>query len=65
MLGGVDIDPALIGMDGYGFQKRLYDMGLHIKSTGNGLIYAPPFTCSRDEIDTIVGITREALTARR
>jgi beta-alanine--pyruvate transaminase len=61
MLGGVDIDPAVVGMDGYGFQKLLYDMGLHLKSTGNSLIVAPPFTLSEGEIDRVMGITREAL----
>jgi beta-alanine--pyruvate transaminase len=63
MLGGVDIDPAIVGMDGYAFQKRLYDLGLHIKSTGNSLIFAPPFTCSEAEIDTMIDITRHALLA--
>ncbi|CAN5730063.1 aspartate aminotransferase family protein [soil metagenome] len=61
MMGGIDIDPTVLGMDGYGFQKLLYDMGLHIKSTGNSLVYAPPFTLSEEEIDQVVGITREAL----
>jgi beta-alanine--pyruvate transaminase len=61
MMGGLDIDQEVLGMGGYGFQKLLYDMGLHIKSTGNSLVYAPPFTLSEDEIDRVVEITREAL----
>jgi beta-alanine--pyruvate transaminase len=61
MLGAVDLDPARIGMDGYTLQKRLYDRGLHVKTTGNTIIFAPPFVCSRGDIDCIVDVVRDAL----
>lgn len=61
MMGGVEIDPAVIGFDGYELQKRLYDRGLHIKTTGNSMVVAPPFTITEAEIDTLVETTREVL----
>jgi beta-alanine--pyruvate transaminase len=61
MLAGIDLDPAVIGTDGYGFQKRLYDRGLHIKSTGNSLIISPPFIATHEDIDRIVAIIEDTL----
>ncbi|WP_213807754.1 aminotransferase class III-fold pyridoxal phosphate-dependent enzyme [Granulicella sp. dw_53] len=65
MIGGIDIDPATVGMDGYTFQKRLYDGGLHIKTTGNTLIVTPPFICTVDEIDRIIDIIETTLQKGR
>ena len=62
MLGGIDLDPAVLGTDGYGFQKKLYDRGLHVKSTGNSVIVAPPFTSTHSDLDHIVSIIEETLT---
>jgi beta-alanine--pyruvate transaminase len=62
MLAGIDIDPSASGMDGYGFQKRCYDHGLHLKITGNSAIVAPPFICTRDDIDSIVNVVRTVLS---
>jgi beta-alanine--pyruvate transaminase len=62
MLGGIDLDPAKAGIDGYGFQKRLFDSGLHIKTTGNTLIVAPPFVCTTRDIDSIMECIRRSLT---
>jgi beta-alanine--pyruvate transaminase len=63
MLGGVDIDPAHVGMDGYNFQKRLYDNHLHIKATGSSMIIAPPFVCTKADIDTIIGTIEGCLSS--
>ena len=62
MLGAVDIDPAVVGMDGYTIQKRLFESGLHIKPTGNTLIFAPPFVSSAEEVQRMISICREAIT---
>ncbi len=61
LMGGVEIDPAVTGFDGYELQKRLYDRGLHVKTTGNSMVVAPPFTITRAEIDVVVETTRETL----
>lgn len=64
MLAGIDIDPGVLGIDGYEWQKRLYDHGVHIKTTGNTGLLAPPFVCETSELDfmveTIHTVIREA-----
>ena len=60
-MAGVEIDPSVCGFDGYELQKRLYHRGVHIKTTGNSMVVAPPFTITRDEIDLLVQTTREVL----
>lgn len=50
------------GARGHEAQKRLYDIGLQLKSTGDALIIAPPFIAERAHIDEIVGKLREVLT---
>ncbi len=56
MLAGVDIDPLVTRADGYLLQKRLFEHGLHVKATGNSLIFAPPFVCTPGQLDEIVSI---------
>ncbi len=60
MLAGVEIDPAIVGVDGYQMQKKLFDRGLHLKSTGNNLILAPPYILEASHIDRMVDMIREA-----
>jgi beta-alanine--pyruvate transaminase len=64
MLAGVDIDPSIVGMNGYELQKRLYDHGLHVKTTGNTAILSPPFIAEHSDLDFIVKTLREVLTSR-
>jgi beta-alanine--pyruvate transaminase len=64
LLAGVDIDPNVIGISGYDLQKRLFDIGLHIKTTGNCAILSPPFISDKDQIDFTVETIRTALTHR-
>ena len=61
MLAAVDIDPKLIGCNGYELQKRLFDRGVHLKTTGNSAILAPPFISSHDDIDYVVTVLKETL----
>ncbi|MCU1312629.1 MAG: omega amino acid--pyruvate aminotransferase [Acidobacteriaceae bacterium] len=62
MLAGLDIDPAVVGMSGYELQKRLYDHGLHIKTTGNSAIFAPPFIAEKADLDHMIDTFRNVLT---
>jgi len=64
MLAGVEVDPAVIGMNGYELQKKLFDAGLHIKTTGNNAILSPPFVSTKDNLDAMVDIFRSVLAQR-
>ncbi len=63
MMGAVDIKPGTKpGQRGYQFQKRLFERGLHLKTTGDCAIVAPPFVMSRQQIDEVVAILSETLS---
>lgn len=51
------------GARGHELQKKLYDIGLNLKSTGDSLLLAPPFIAEPKHIDEIVSKLRQALTA--
>ena len=58
------VDVALDGTPGargHEAQKRLYDSGLNLKSTGDALIIAPPFVMEDKHLDEIVGKLRAVL----
>ncbi len=62
MLAAVELHPqGPPGSRGHEVQKRLYDRGLHLKSTGESLILAPPLVAERSHIDEIVGKLRALL----
>ncbi len=64
MMGGVDVAPlAVPGARGHALQKKLYDNGLHIKTTGDCGVIAPPFTFATDHVDRFVDVMRKTLTA--
>ncbi len=60
-MAGVEIDPGVCGSDGYELQKRLFRNGVHVKTTGNSMVLAPPFTIEKAEIDQLVETTRRVL----
>jgi beta-alanine--pyruvate transaminase len=63
MLAAVELQPqGTPGSRGHEMQKRLYDRGLHVKSTGESLILAPPLVAERNHIDEIVDKLRAALS---
>jgi beta-alanine--pyruvate transaminase len=65
MMAGVEV--AAVGNPGargHELQKKLYDMGLHLKSTGDTLIVAPAFIAEKKHIDEITNKLREAIAAR-
>ncbi|HZU64423.1 MAG TPA: aminotransferase class III-fold pyridoxal phosphate-dependent enzyme [Novosphingobium sp.] len=64
MLAGIDMAPAeRPGLRGHAVQKRLFDAGLHLKTTGDAALLAPAFVTETGQIDAMVGIVREVLSA--
>jgi beta-alanine--pyruvate transaminase len=49
------------GKRGHALQKKLFDNGLHLKTTGDAAIVAPPLVASRENVDMIVDILRRTL----
>src|SRR6201999_1382080 len=46
MLGAIEVRPGgAPGVRGHAFQKALFDAGLHLKTTGDSAIVAPPLVC--------------------
>jgi beta-alanine--pyruvate transaminase len=63
LMAAVELHPqGAPGCLGHEVQKRLYDQGLHLKSTGDSLLLAPPFVAERHHIDKIVGTLRTVLS---
>ncbi len=62
MIAGFDLVPdAVPGARGYEVQKRLFDAGLHIKTTGDAGILAPPLISEKRHIDAMLGTLSEVL----
>ena len=62
MLAGVEIKPGKApGVRGSELQARLFDRGLHVKTTGDVAIVAPALIATRAEVDQIASILREAI----
>jgi beta-alanine--pyruvate transaminase len=51
------------GRRGHRLQKRLFDGGLHLKTTGDSAIVAPPLVAERSHVDEIRDKLRRTLTA--
>jgi beta-alanine--pyruvate transaminase len=62
MLAGVEIKPGkAVGARGSELQAKLFDRGLHVKTTGDVAIIAPAFIASRADIDLMGSMLREAI----
>ena len=62
MFAGIDVHPAgAVGVRGHLLQKKLFDNGLHLKTTGDCAIIAPPLIAERQHVDLIVDILRKTL----
>ncbi len=62
MLAAIEVHPAAApGARGYLLQKKLFDNGLHLKTTGDSAIIAPPLIAERQHIDMIVDCLRKTL----
>jgi len=63
MLAGVEVKPGKApGVRGQELQAKLYDRGLHVKTTGDVAIMAPAFIASRADIDAMADMLREAIS---
>jgi beta-alanine--pyruvate transaminase len=63
MLAGVELKPGKApGARGQELQAKLYDRGLHVKTTGDVAIMAPAFIASRADIDAMADMLREAIS---
>jgi beta-alanine--pyruvate transaminase len=62
MLAGVEIKPGKApGVRGAELQAKLFDRGLHVKTTGDVAIIAPALIAGRAEVDLIAAMLRDAL----
>jgi beta-alanine--pyruvate transaminase len=63
MLAGVEVKTGKApGVRGHELQAKLYDRGLHVKTTGDVAIMAPAFIASRADIDAMADMLREAIS---
>ena len=51
------------GHRGHVLQKKLFDNGLNLKTTGDCALLAPPLISEREHIDTMVDILRKTLSS--
>jgi beta-alanine--pyruvate transaminase len=64
MLAAIEVHPAGgPGARGHLLQKKLFDSGLHLKTTGDSAIVAPPLIAEKQHIDRIVECLRKTLAA--
>ncbi len=64
MLAAIELQPdGAPGRRGHRFQKDLFDRGLHLKTTGDAAIVAPPLIASKEHVDEIATILRASLSA--
>ena len=62
MMAAIELHPdAAPGRRGHEFQKRLFDNGLHLKTTGDAAIVAPPLVATDGQIEEIAAILRRTL----
>ena len=62
LLVGIDVQPdAVPGLRGLRLQRQLFDAGLHIKTTGDAAIIAPPLVAQEQHIDAMCEILHDTL----
>jgi beta-alanine--pyruvate transaminase len=64
LLAGIEVKPDKApGARGAELQGKLFDRGLHVKTTGDVAIIAPAFIATRADIDQMASMLREAIAA--
>jgi beta-alanine--pyruvate transaminase len=64
MLAAIELHPVGgPGVRGHLLQKKLFDNGLHLKTTGDSAIVAPPLIAEKQHVDRIVECLRTTLAA--
>ena len=62
MLAAIDVHPdGAPGKRGHILQNKLFDNGLHLKTTGDCAIIAPPLIAEKKDVDIIVDCLRKTL----
>jgi len=62
MLAAIDVAvDGTPGKRGHALQKKLFDNGLHLKTTGDSALIAPPLVAEKAHIDMIADILRRTL----
>ena len=62
LLAGIEVNAGKApGVRGAELQAKLFDRGLHVKTTGDVAIMAPAFIASRADIDQMAAMLREAI----
>jgi beta-alanine--pyruvate transaminase len=62
LLAGIEVKPdRAAGVRGIELQAKLFDRGLHVKTTGDVAIMAPAFIATRADIDLMASMLREAI----
>jgi beta-alanine--pyruvate transaminase len=62
MLAAIDVHPdGTPGKRGHILQNKLFDNGLHLKTTGDCAIIAPPLIAEKKDVDIIVDCLRKTL----
>jgi beta-alanine--pyruvate transaminase len=62
LLAGIEVKAGKApGVRGGELQAKLFDRGLHVKTTGDVAIMAPAFIASRADIDQMAAMLREAI----
>jgi beta-alanine--pyruvate transaminase len=63
LFAGIELKPLNTpGQRGYHLQKRLFDAGLHLKTTGDVAILAPALVSEQTHIDEIIDVLRRVLS---
>jgi beta-alanine--pyruvate transaminase len=62
LLAGIEVKPDKApGVRGAELQAKLFDRGLHVKTTGDVAIMAPAFIATQPDIDQMAAILRDAI----
>ena len=63
MIAGIDLKPGPVsGAGGLALQKKLFYAGLHVKATGDALVFAPPLISERKHIDEMQAILHQVFS---
>ncbi|MFC5067034.1 aminotransferase class III-fold pyridoxal phosphate-dependent enzyme [Flaviflagellibacter deserti] len=62
MISGIQLKPSdKPGLKGSIVQRILFNEGLHVKATGDAIIFAPAFVTTEDELEQMTAILRKVL----
>ncbi|NNG65497.1 aminotransferase class III-fold pyridoxal phosphate-dependent enzyme, partial [Pseudomonas fragi] len=62
LLSGIQLTPGEApGAKGARVQRALYDAGLHVKTTGDAIIFAPALVTSRVDLDAMFAVLKDTL----